>query len=104
MRVRKEIMGNEDFQLIAKASDALAHPARVAIFRYIYTENLARRNVCNKDIVAAFDYSQSTVSQHLNKLVLGGLIDVKPEKTKNYYFVNLGKLGKYLDAVKKLNG
>ena len=103
MRIRKDIMTNDDYKLIAKASDALAHPARVAIFRFIYTENLSKRTVCNKDLVAEFDYAQSTISQHLNKLVVGGLIDVKAEGTKNYYFVNLGVLGRYLNSVRKLN-
>jgi len=103
MRIRKEIMTNDDYALIARASDALAHPARVAIFRYIYNKNLNRETVCNKDLVEEFDYAQSTISQHMNKLTLGGLIEVKHEGTKNFYFVNLGMLGKYLNSVKKLN-
>ncbi len=103
MRVRKEVMTKEDFSLIAKASDALAHPARVAIFRYIYQKNLNRENVCNKDLVKEFDYSQSTISQHVSKLIIGGLVEVKSEGPKNYYYVNLGELGQYLNSVKKLN-
>lgn len=96
-------MTNEDFSLIAKASDALAHPARVAIFRYIYQKNLNREDVCNKDLVEEFDYSQSTISQHVSKLIYGGLITVKNDGPKNLYYVNLGELGKYLNSVKKLN-
>ena len=103
MRGRKDVMTNEDFRLIANASDALAHPARVAIFRYIYSKNLARQQVCNKDLVAEFEYSQSTISQHVAKLIHGGLIEVQQEGPKNFYYVNLGVLGKYLNAVKKLN-
>jgi len=103
MRIRKEIMTDEDYSLIAKASDALAHPVRVAIFRHIYTKNLNREQVCNKDLVAQFAYSQSTISQHLNKLITGGLITVDQQGTKRYYYVNLGMLGKYLNSVKKLN-
>ena len=103
MRIRKDLMTNEEYQLIAKASDALAHPARVAIFRFIYQKNLARETVCNKDLVAAFDYSQSTISQHLNKLIHGGLLEVQAKGTKNFYYVNLGMLGQYMNAVKKLN-
>lgn len=103
MRVRKVLMTNDDYKLIAKASDALAHPARVAIFNYIYGENLGRRKVCNKDLVANFEYSQSTISQHVAKLVTGGLVEVQQEGTKNFYYANLGMLGQYLNAVKKLN-
>ncbi len=103
MRIRKELMTNEDYQLIARASDALAHPARVAIFRFIYSKNLKREMVCNKDLVAELDYSQSTISQHIAKLIHGGLIQVQQEGPKNYYYVNLGELGKYINSVKKLN-
>ena len=96
-------MNEEDIRLVAKASDALAHPARVEIFRFIYMENMARRQVCNKDVVAAFDYAQATISQHLNKLVISGLVTVQKKETFSYYYVNIGILGKYLNAVRKLN-
>ena len=41
MRLRKEIdeMQEKDILLIAKISDALAHPARIKIFRYIMQQN-----------------------------------------------------------------
>ena len=105
MRIRKfpSSLPPEEIQLITKASDALAHPLRVEMFRYIYTENLARRSVCNKDLVARFGYSQSTVSQHMRKLLVSGLIEAKNRETYAYYFVNLGVLGKYLDCVRKRN-
>lgn len=97
-------MTNEDYRLIAKASEALAHPARVALFSFIYGKNLSREKVCNKELVAEFEYSQSTISQHISKLVQGGLVELQTEGTSNFYYVNLGMLGKYIDAVKKLNG
>lgn len=67
MRLRKEIdeMQEKDILLIAKISDALAHPARIKIFRYIMQENKNLSKVCNKDLVAYFDYSQATISQHV---------------------------------------
>ena len=106
MRIRKETnsIEKEDINLIASASDGLAHPARVEIFRYIYTQNMKRTPVCNKDLVAAFDYSQATVSQHMKKLLQSGIVTAEKKGTYSYYFVNLGMLAKYLDAVKKLNG
>ena len=104
MRIRKDAaLEKEDILLIARASDALAHPGRVEIFRFIYNENLARRTVCNKDIVEEFDYAQSTVSQHMRKLVFSGLVDVQKKETYSYYYVNIGMLGRYLNAVRKLN-
>ena len=96
-------MEQEDIELIANCSDALAHPARVEIFRYIYSENLSRRTVCNKDLVAAFDYSEATISQHASKIAQSGLIDVQKKDNRTYYFVNIGVLGRYLTAVRKLN-
>lgn len=105
MRIRKEtdIMEQEEIALIAKCSDALGHPARVKIFRFIYTENMHRRTVCNKDVVEATGYAQATVSQHLSKLTYSGLVETQKKETYSYYYVNIGTLGKYLNAVKKLN-
>jgi len=105
MRIRKDndIYDSEEISLIASASDALAHPLRVEIFRYIYTENIARRQICNKDLVAEFGYSQSTISQHMRKLLVSGLVTAQKKESYSYYYVNLGKLQKFLNAVRKLN-
>ncbi len=105
MRIRKqeELSNDKELQLIAHCSDAFAHPARIEIFRYIYSENLERRTVCNKDLVAVFDYSQATVSGHLRKLIISGLIDVEEDGSRNYYFVNIGVLNRYMAAVRKLH-
>ncbi len=105
MRIRKETdsLLESEIDLIAGASDALAHPARVEIFRYIYSQNMKRTPVCTKDLVEQFDYSQATVSQHMKKLTISGLVTTEKKGTYSYYYVNLGMLAKYLDAVKKLN-
>lgn len=105
MRIRKDtdILDKEEIYLIASCSDALAHPARVEIFRFVYRTNLNRRSVCNKDIVEAFDYAQATISQHISKLTGSGLLEIQKKGNRNYYFVSLGVLSRYLNAVKKLN-
>ena len=105
MRIRKfpSSLPVEEIQLITKASDALAHPLRVEIFRYIFTKNRALEHVCNKDLVEEFGYSQSTISQHMRQLLVSGLVEVRNKETYAYYFVNLGVLAKYLDGVKKLS-
>ena len=105
MRIRKFTgsLPAEEIQLISQASDALAHPLRVELFRFIYTENRALRSVCNKDLVEHFGYSQSTISQHMKKLLVSGLVESRNRESYSYYYVNLGILGKYLDCVKKLN-
>jgi DNA-binding transcriptional ArsR family regulator len=102
MRIRKKSdqLPEDDVLLISKASDALAHPARVRIFRYIYNANMSRELVCNKNVVAAFEYSQATISQHIKKLVQSELVHVERKDNFSYYYVNIGMLGKYLNAVK----
>lgn len=103
MRLRKESddMQEEEILLVARVSDALAHPARIKIYRYIMQSNRNRTPVCNKDVVAAFDYSQATISQHIKKLVDADLVQVKKNDKFSYYYANIGILGKYLDATKK---
>ena len=103
MRLRKELdeMQERDILLIAKISDALAHPARIKIFRYIMDANKARTQVCNKDLVNHFDYSQATISQHVAKLKAAGLVQVKKVDRFSYYYVHLGVLNDYLTATKK---
>ncbi len=103
MRLRKEIdeMQEGDILLIAKISDALAHPARIKIFRYIMAANKKRERICNKDLVGHFDYSQATISQHVKKLKDAGLLEVKKEDRYSYYYVHLGTLNDYLVATKK---
>ncbi len=103
MRLRKEAddLQEEEILLIAKVSDALAHPARIKIYRFIMQSNRNRTPVCNKDVVAAFDYSQATISQHVKKLVDADLIQVKKNDKFSMYYANIGILGKYLNATKK---
>ena len=96
------MFNDEDIVAAAKVSDALAHPARIRILRYILTENLARRNVTNKDLVFVFDYAQATISQHMTKLVIGGLIDVRKKGTSSCYFARIGRLTSYTELLKKI--
>lgn len=103
MRIRKNEEITEEANLIAQASDALAHPLRVEIFKYIYKENMQRRQVCTKQLVEQFGYSQSTISQHMKKMLISGLVQGQKKESFTYYYINIGMLGKYLDAVKKLN-
>lgn len=103
MRLRKEaddLQEEKEMLLIAKVSDALAHPARIKIYRFIMQNNRNRTSVCNKDVVAAFDYSQATISQHIKKLVEAELVQVKKDDKFSMYFANIGILGKYLNATK----
>lgn len=96
-------MLEEEVLLIARVSDALAHPARINMFRYIMQANRGMVVVCNKDIVNHFDYAQATVSQHMKKLVDSGLVEIKKKEKFSYYYANLGMLMQYLNATKKFS-
>jgi len=103
MRLRKEPdeLQEEEILLIAQVSDALAHPARIQIYRFIMKCNKERVTVCNKDVVAAFDYSQATISQHIKKLIDADLVRMQKSDKFSMYYANFGVLMKYLDATKK---
>ena len=105
MRIRKDQddMQDAEITLIATVSDALAHPARIRMFRYIMQANRAMVTVCNKDLVEHFDYAQATVSQHMKKLVESGLVEIKKKDKFSYYYVNLGMLMQYVNATKKFS-
>lgn len=105
MRIRKfnDDLKNDEILFISKVSDALAHPARLRMFRYIMHCNQAMEKVCNKDLVAEFDYAQATVSQHMEKLIIAGLIETKKENRFTYYYAHLGNLLKYVDSAKKFS-
>lgn len=104
MRIRKNDNNlNEDFDIefIAQVSDSLAHPARLVLFRHIMQKNRAMKNVCTGDLVDEFDYSQSTISQHMKKLTDSGLVEIRKKDRFSYYYANLGILMKYIDLTKK---
>ena len=88
MRLRKESddLQEDEILLIANVSDALAHPVRIKIFRFIMKCNTARQLVCNKDVVSEFDYSQATISQHTKQAAASGkqenIVELTPEQTR----------------------
>jgi len=108
MRIRRNTpadtaLNDEEILAVAKISDALAHPVRIRLFRYILTENLARRTVTNKDLVNAFDYAQATISQHVSKLIVGGLLEAQRKGTSSCYYARIGKLLAYTETIKKID-
>ncbi len=103
MRIRKykDTMDEQELELIASVSDALAHPVRLQLFRHIMHCNQNRETVCTGDLVETFDYAQATISQHMKKLTASDLIQVQKKDRFSYYYANLGILMKYIDATKK---
>lgn len=103
LRKRTDLLDETEAVLIADVSDALAHPARVKIYQFILEKNKDMIPVCNQDLVAAFEYSQSTISQHVKKLIDANLIQMKKQEKKSMYFANIGRLSQYLAATRKFN-
>ncbi|MCF0144429.1 MAG: winged helix-turn-helix transcriptional regulator [Firmicutes bacterium] len=103
MRLRRDMdeMQEKEILLVAQISDALAHPVRIKIFRFIMQCNKQRQAVCNKDLVEEFGYAQATISQHVKKLVDADLLQVKKQDRFSYYYVHLGTLQNYLEATRK---
>lgn len=103
MRIRKEqeLFEEKDIEFIAQVSDALAHPVRLQLFRYIMQCNKSMETVCNKDLVANFDYAQATISQHMKKLTQSGLVEIQKKDKFSYYYANLGILMQYINVTKK---
>lgn len=70
MTYSKSKIFNEDLQEMAKIARAMAHPARIAILKY-----LAEQKICiSGDISGQIPLSRTTVSQHLQELKKAGLI------------------------------
>lgn len=108
MRIRKDKGISEELQgvdtlLISTVSDALAHPVRLALFRYIMLCNKRMEPVCTKDLVKIFDYAQATISQHMKVLVKSGLVETHKEDKFSFFYANLGVLAKYIDATRKFS-
>jgi len=69
---------------LAKYAKALAHPARIAILKFLATQQSC---MCG-DIVEELPLSQSTVSQHLKELKDAGLIKGEIEGAKVCYCID----------------
>jgi ArsR family transcriptional regulator len=103
MRIRKDTPDSDNIIQLAKTSDAIAHPARISMLRFILDCNASRVPVRNKNLVAAFPYSQATISQHISKLVIGGLLETRQEGTSTLYYANIGMLSRYVDLLRNFN-
>lgn len=101
MRLRSDISSKyitETDQKMAEIANALAHPLRVALVRYLGEKDCGEgldNATCNKDLVDMFDYSQSTISQHVKILKDCGLFIVEQKELFRYYYLNRKLLGEF---------
>ena len=101
MKIKKQvnIEGSENAMFIAKIADALSHPLRVSLIHYVNNKNEVRNDVCNKDLVKHFPYSQSSLSQHVKKLVETGIFNVDYKNKYSFYSVNKDILKKFSKSI-----
>lgn len=101
MKIKKElnIEGSQKAILIATLADALSHPLRVSLIHYVSKKNNVRNDICNKDLVAHFPYSQSSLSQHVKKLVDCGIFTVEYSNKYSFYSVDQQVINKFTEAV-----
>jgi ArsR family transcriptional regulator len=78
----------DDNAALASLAWALAHPARVQLFRLL----LARGGCVCGELVGAMDLAQSTVSQHLKILREAGLVQGTVDGPRVCYCANPEKL------------
>jgi len=97
MKIKKalNIEGSEEAMFMAKIADALSHPLRIALVHYVSKKNKVRNDVCNKDLVEHFPYSQSSLSQHVKKLKDAEVFKVEYVDKFSFYSVNKGTLKKF---------
>ncbi len=77
-----------DTDELAMMFKALAHPARITIFKHLLDED---RCVCGR-IVEVLPLAQSTVSQHLKILKESGLVQGEVEGPKTCYCIDKKRL------------
>jgi len=88
MAYAKSTLFSAEFQKRSELYKALAHPARVAILKY-----LAETRTCiTGDIADELPLSRTTVTQHLKELKDAGLITGTTEGIKTCYCLNLDKI------------
>lgn len=104
MKLKKEfnIEGSEKANFIATTADALAHPLRVALVHYVRKKNKVRNDVCNKDLVNHFPYSQSSLSQHIKRLKDADIFTVEYKDKYSFYSVNQKTIKTFMDYMSKI--
>lgn len=84
----------------AEQLSALAHPVRLEILRHL----THRHACCVKDLVDRSHLAQSTISQHLKKLVEANLVQYKREQQRSAYQLNRAEFSKMSERLAQLLG
>lgn len=88
----------DSLEEIAQLAQALGHPHRIAIIRYL----LKHPGCICGDIVDVLPLAQSTVSQHLKKLKDAGWIRGEIDGPKTCYCLKPGVIRRFSEMVEEL--
>ncbi|WP_298901431.1 helix-turn-helix transcriptional regulator [uncultured Psychroserpens sp.] len=91
MGVTKRFIYSDHINDIANIAKVFAHPARVAILKYISEQEGC---ICN-DLVDEIGLSQATISQHLSVIGDSGLLKGRFEGKKKCYCLNLERFEEF---------
>jgi len=89
--ISKAVEFSRDEQQLAAMAKALAHPARIAILKFL----AGKQDCMCGDIVDELPLAQSTVSQHLKQLKDAGLIQGEIDGPRVCYCVDFGVLSAF---------
>ncbi len=91
MAYTKSELFSPELQICSTLFKALAHPARLAILKY-----LAETKTCiTGDLADELPLGRTTVNQHLKELKDAGLITGTTEGVKTCYCLNSGKIKEF---------
>ncbi len=96
LKLGKDLEENKTFEEIEKFTLALASKERLIIINALKEQD---RCVCELELI--LDKSQSTISHHLRKLVVAGLIQGYKKQRFTYYHLFKEELVKNLDILKQ---
>lgn len=91
MGVSKINIHTERINQVARIAKVFAHPARVAILKYISEQDAC---ICN-DIVDEIGLSQPTISQHLTVIGNEGLLKGTFKGKKKCYCINMERFEEF---------
>jgi DNA-binding transcriptional ArsR family regulator len=91
MGVTKRFIYNQSVNDVANIAKVFAHPARVAILKYISEQE----GCINSDLVDEIGLSQATISQHLKVIGDAGLLKGHFEGKKKCYCLNLERFEEF---------
>ncbi|MCK7529660.1 MAG: metalloregulator ArsR/SmtB family transcription factor [Marinilabiliales bacterium] len=97
MAYAKTELFSKESQNLAELYKALAHPARLAILKYL----AETRSCITGDIAEELPLSRTTVNQHLKELKEAGLITGTTEGVKTCYCINIDKVKELKEITEK---